>query len=240
MLSGSDGSAGRTSRRAAVAIALILLAATAAAFAYTERQKLARGTISKPKTTHFFSPVCECEKATATVGFRLAKPETVTVRILTGSGRSVRTLVRRRRLEPGTIRFEWDGRTDAGRLAPDGRYRVVIHTGKEDTTLVFPQRIVLDTVAPVASIERVSPSSASPGEQVVVTYELSEAGQPILYVDGVEAALGERGRRGKIEWDGSVDGAAAEPGPHELSIAGRDLAGNVGPRSAPEPVLILS
>ena len=226
------------SRRVAIAIVLLLLAATAAAFVYTEQKKLGKGPISKPRVTRYFSPVCNCDSEQAEIAFRLADPRTVTVRVVRENGRRVRTLAARERFGTGVAELAWDGRTDDGELAPDGRYRVTVRLGGGDT-LVFPQRIILDTVAPEAELRRVSPSLVSVGEPVVVTYSLSEAGSAILYVDGTEVGTAPRRRHGKIEWDGLVGGAGVEPGSYELTVAARDLAGNVGSPSAPRTVLIL-
>lgn len=239
MPAGTDRLGRHASRRAAVVIALLLLAATAAAFAYTERQKLGRGTVSKPRATHYLSPGCDCPKATAFISFRLASPQTITVRIVRESGRLVRTLVERERHGAGTVRLEWDGRGRSGDIVSDGRYLVAVHTGNEDTTVVFPQAIVVDTEPPSATITRVRPSSAPAGEPMVVTYELSEPGRAILYVDGVQVDVGDRGRKGKIEWDGTIDGAPAEPGGHEITLVGLDLAENASPRAGPVAVEIL-
>lgn len=238
MVTGNDGSPGRTPSRAAVAIVLVLLAATAVAFAYTERQKLTRGLISKTRATHFFSPTCACETDSAAVSFRLAEPRTATVRIEEESGRPVRTLASRQRFAAGSVPLEWDGRTDSGEVAGDGRYRIAIHIAGEETPFVFPQRIVLDTVEPTAALVRAVPSEVSAGEAVIVTYELSEAGRPLLAVDGVEVLEGRRGKRGKLEWDGMLGAAAAAPGTYELTITAVDLAGNVGSPSAPAVVVV--
>ena len=226
------------SRRIAIAIALILLAATAAAFVFTERTKRGKGPISKPRATRYFSPVCNCDSDQAEIAFRLADPRAVTVRVVRENGHRVRTLAAREPFGKGVVELPWDGRTDDGELAPDGRYRVTVRLGGGDT-LVFPQRIILDTVAPKAELKRVSPNSVTLGEPVVVTYQLSEAGSAILYVDGTEVGTAPRRRHGKIEWDGLVGGVGVEPGSYGLTVAARDLAGNVGPQSEPQTVVIL-
>jgi hypothetical protein len=226
------------SRPAAIAIALILLAGTAAAFVYTEHKKLGKGPISKQQITRYFSPICECDRERAEIAFRIAEPKTATVLIVRENGSRVRTLAVEERFARGVVELSWDGRTDEGELASDGRYRVTVRLGDGDT-LVFPQRITLDTVAPEAEVRRVSPTSVTSGEPVVVTYRLSEAGSAILFVDGTEVRTAPRRRRGKIEWNGLVGGLEVQPGSYDLTVAARDLAGNVGSPSAPESVVIL-
>jgi FlgD Ig-like domain len=231
MAAGAHRSPGRAPSRAAVAIVLILLAATAAAFVYTERQKLTRGLVTRPAATHFVSPTCACETATAAVSFRLSEPRTATVRIQRENGRTVRTLTSREPFAAGTVRLEWDGRAESGELVRDGRYRVAIDFAGEDSSFVFPQPIVVDTVSPTAVLVRAAPSPVPAGEAVIVTYQLSEPGRPLLAVDGVEVLQGRRGKQGKLTW-------AGPPGTHELTVAALDLAGNVGPPSAPAVVVV--
>lgn len=220
-------------RTLAIALVLVLLAATAAAFAYTERQKLGRGTVSQPRATHYFSPECDCEKPTALVTFRLSQRETLTVRVVGQSGRLVRTLAERERFRAGPAELVWDGRAESGEIVPDGRYFVELQAESRDGTLVFPQPVIVDTVPPRASIRRVRPTSVPAGEPVSVAYWLSEIGRAVVYVDGVEVAVGERRRIGRVRWDA----AAAEPGPHELTLVGFDLAGN--PSEPTEPVEVV-
>ena len=71
------------------------------------------------------------------------------------------------------------------------------------------------------------------GEPIVVTYQLSEAGQAILYGDGSEVAHAQWRGHGKLEWDGPWAARRRRAGSHELSVVGLDLAGNVGPQSEP-------
>ena len=106
------------SRRIAIAIVLFLLAATAAAFVYTEQKKLGKGPISKPRVTRYFSPVCNCDSEQAEIAFRLADPRAVTVRVVRENGRRVRTLAARERFGTGVAELAWDGRTDDGELGP--------------------------------------------------------------------------------------------------------------------------
>ena len=57
--------------RAATVLVVLLLTATAGAFAYTERLKLEAGPILRPRVDELLSPVCECEHSLAQIGFRL-------------------------------------------------------------------------------------------------------------------------------------------------------------------------
>jgi FlgD Ig-like domain len=234
----SERGAPQRTRSLAIAVVLVLLAATAAAFAYTERQKLERGTVSRPRATHYFSPGCDCEKPTATVAFRLSKRETVTVRVVDEAGREVTTLADRERFPAGTVRLDWDGTAESGEVVPDGSYTVELRTAARDATLVFPQAVIVDTVPPRAKIRGVRPATASAGQPVVVGYWLNEIGRAVLSVDGVEVAVGERHRIGRVRWDGMLDGTPAGPGTYELTVVGVDLAGNASLPTGPVEVVI--
>jgi hypothetical protein len=41
-----------------------------------------------------------------------------------------------------------------------------------------------------------------------------------------------------VRWNGRLDGAIAQAGGHELAVAGRDPAGNVGPKTRPVQVVL--
>ncbi len=49
--------------------------------------------------------------------------------------------------------YRWDGRTDAGAVAPDGRYRLLVELPSEDREMVWPQRITLGSPAPIPTEE---------------------------------------------------------------------------------------
>jgi hypothetical protein len=67
------------SNRAATVLVVLLLGATGAAFAYTERLKLEAAPILRPKVDPILSPVCECEHSLAQVSFSLREGGTITV-----------------------------------------------------------------------------------------------------------------------------------------------------------------
>ena len=80
-------------------MALVLIGATAAAFAYTERLKLERSPITATRVDRIFSPVCECARDVAVISFVLRRRGTVTVDVLDEAGHAVRRLVNDR-VEP--------------------------------------------------------------------------------------------------------------------------------------------
>ena len=156
------------------------------------------------------------------------------MRVVRENGHRVRTLAAREPFAKGVAELASDRRTDDGELAPDGRYRVTVRLGGGDT-LVFPQRVILDTVAPKAELKRVSANSVTPGEPVVVTYGLSEAGSAILYVDGTEAGLGAAAPAREDRVGRSVAGCRRR-GELRLTVVARDVAGNAGDDRAADVV----
>ena len=156
----------------------------------------------------------------------LREPDTVTVEILDEDGRAVRTLLRDEPVAGGPVALEWDGVTDAGGLAADGRYQAAIRLEREGKTFVVPTSIELDATAPTATLVSALPESAAPGERIAVRYRLSEPAQAILYVDGRRVVL-VRARRteGKLSWFGRAGGVPLPPGRYELTVAGLDVAG---------------
>ncbi len=71
-----------------------------------------------------------------TLSFTLARPATVTWQVTTAAGAPVRTFSTATPLDAGLHAVAWDGRTDAGALAPSGRYRseVAVDDGTTTTT----------------------------------------------------------------------------------------------------------
>ena len=61
---------------------------------------------------------------TVLLRFRASAPLDLEVRVRTAAGRAIRRW-RIRGARPGPVRLAWDGLTARGRVAPDGRYRIV-------------------------------------------------------------------------------------------------------------------
>jgi len=204
-------------------IVVVLLAATAVAFATTERQKLEKTPFSVLEVTRAFSP----KRAAATIRLRLRHPHLVTLEILGPRDRPIATLVREQRVEPGTVAFHWRA------TAPDGVYtpRVTLDTGREFT---LPNQILVDSVAPTARLVSYRPHvlrrSAKP--KVAIAYRLSESAHVIVYINGRRAVVGgANNRRDNVDWFVRKNGVRLRPGRYRLQLAAVDLAGNIGPRT---------
>jgi hypothetical protein len=232
------------SRSLSLALVLALLSATAIAFAVTERLKLEPVPITRTTVTRTFSPVCRCKSRQAVIAFRLRRADRVTLAILDARRRRVRVLASSQRLGPGKHRFVWNGRTEAGQLAPDGTYRVRVELAGKGRTINLPNLIVLDTVPPKLSVRHARPSVFSPDsdghvDSVSVRYHVSEPAHAVLFVDG---RLRVRGRfqplSGALHWYGIIDGRSVKPGRYRITLAARDLAGNLSNSGAAGTVLV--
>ncbi len=218
-------------------IVLLLLGATAAAFAVTERLKLERSPVTGTRVDRVFSPVCECARDVAVISVVLRRSEVVTVDVLGGGGKSVRTLVRRRRELKGRVSCTWDGRDDANRIVPEGVYRPRIQLERNGRTIVLPNPIRVDTTAPRIRVVRVVPRVFSPDgdgheDRLTGSYTIDERARAMMLVDGQRRVLGKFPQReGKLVWFGRVDGRPVRPGSYEIRLRAVDRAGNRSARS---------
>ena len=211
-----------------------LLIATAAAFAVTERLKLEKSPITDTVVSKAFSPTCACARGRAMISVKLRRRDTVTVTVLTGARKPVRTLVASTPVQRGRNVFNWDGRTDSGRLAPDGTYLVQIHLASQHRTIVLPNRIVLDTktpdVLPVPNRTEFSPDGDHQADSVTIHFTLTEPAHVLVYL-GDKLLIRSRSHtvHGAVTWFGRIGGRLHPPGTVTLSIGAVDLAGNATP-----------
>ena len=220
-----------------------LLVATAAAFAITEHLKLIRSPVYGTLVSKELSPVCHCSESTATIRFRLRHPNRVTVTIVDSAGHTVATLASdaprpARQADP----FPWDGRTDAGRRAPDGVYKPRVYLANGRRTIGLPNRIVLDTQAPkVLSASSAKPVLfAAPGRTVAIKYSFGEQAHAVVYLGRHRIIRGHPTRmRDKVKWSGALDGRPVRAGTYVLSVAAVDAAGNETPPGARKKVTVV-
>jgi hypothetical protein len=218
-------------------IVLALLAATAAAFAVTERLKLEKSPITGTRVDKIFSPVCECARDVAVISFRLRNRQSVTVEMLDSGRRVIRTLVRNRREQAGRVSYTWDGRDDAGRIVREGIYRPRVRLRAHGRTIVLPNPIRVDTTAPTITLERVAPRVFSPDDdgqrdRVTARYRIDEPARAMMLVDGRRRVLAKfRATEGRLVWFGLVQGRPVRPGTYEIRLRAFDRAGNRSART---------
>jgi hypothetical protein len=210
-------------RWAPTAVIVALLAATAVAFATTERQKLERTPFGVLPVARNVSPA----RGAALIRLRLHRPHLLTMQILDGRDRVVATLAHEQRFEAGIAVFRW--RADV----PDGVYtpRVTLDDGRVFT---LPLQIRIDTMSPTATLVSYRPHvlrrSAKP--QVRIAYRVSEKAHILLYVDDRRVIVGgAKSLHFAVNWYPKRNGRRLRPGRYRLQLAAVDLAGNIGRRT---------
>ena len=121
-----------------------------------EQLKLHHSAVAHPHVRQAFSPGCTdpgCLPA-AKLRFTLRKAQALDPAIVDANGKVTKTLATGRSYRKGPVVLHWDGSTDSGGQAPDGRYRlrVTLADGREVT---IPDAFIVDTVPPTIRIDHV-------------------------------------------------------------------------------------
>jgi uncharacterized protein with LGFP repeats len=168
------------------------------------------GTVSLAPAT--FSPNGDGRLDRLTLGFTLANPADVRIRIVRDDGTWVATPVPTESLSLGPQTFTWDGSRPGGSRIRDGSYEAVVDVTDAVGTVSFATAFVSDTTAPVARILPGSPLKVSVSEPAVLT----------MLIDG-------RAVRRDVTRAGIV--RVSSPGPvRRVRVVAWDAAGN---KSAP-------
>jgi len=225
-------------RTATTLLVLGLLAGSAVSFAVSEKLKLEKSPISHTRVDKVFSPLCGCPSRRAQIRFRLRRSDRVRLSIIDAEGRETRRLVDGRRLGRGFHHFTWNGRDDAGRLVPEGRYRPKVELDRARRTIVLPNPIRVDVTRPRLSVVGVEPRVISPdgdgrGDRVLVRYRMSERAHALLFVNGVQRVRTRSQRPAwQLAWYGKLAGRSLPPGRYRIALVAQDLAGNRSRRVA--------
>jgi hypothetical protein len=247
----------RGSQGLARAVFALLVIATAAAFFVTQRLKHAPTVVQQVGVYPFLSPFSTNHHLSAKLSFRIKRADDVTVTIVDRSGQDIATLARNHALAPYTQwSLRWRGRTDAGRIAPDGVYRIRVRLRREGRSALLAKTITLDTVPPRPLITRiVGPAAAgAPAGPALLpvagggplTIDFDAGGgikpalsvyrtdvQPVRMVTTIPVAPGGT----SAAWNGTVGGRSVAPGTYLVAISATDRAGNLGqtPPLPPRP-----
>ena len=232
------------SRLAPAALVAALLVATSAAFVVTEKLKLTRNPIVGPRVDKIFSPVCDCRTDSATISFRLRRPDRVSLEIVDSDGDVVRELARDRPQGRMPTSYVWDGRDGTGQVVDEGSYRPRVHLDEERRTIVMPNRIRVDVTPPRVETFTARPIVISPdgdgrSDRAKIRYRVSERSVVELFADGIRALrrLGTR-TTGTMDWFGVAGGEPLPQGRYTLRLVARDVAGNLSARSGSRTVAI--
>ena len=131
------------SRGGALVLATLALT-TVVAVVVVQRAKDAPALVRRVAVTKAFSPDGDGVRDRARIRLEPGRRDRVSLTILDADGRAVRHLVRGRPKRAGRrLRARWDGRTDAGALAPDGVYRVRVALARRGRELELVDAIRL-------------------------------------------------------------------------------------------------
>ena len=151
----------RLQRVVAFLLLAVLVGGSAVAFARTQVLKSRPWTITRTdfKQAGAFSPAAGGSHATARFSISTRRAGRVEIVIVDAAGQVVRTLLPEQRRPKGLIGLAWNGKTDGGRMAPDGTYRVRVRLPDDDRrTITILDDIVLDQTPP--TVKATAPATA--------------------------------------------------------------------------------
>lgn len=238
--------------RAARIVFALLVLATLGAFVVGQKLKSSPPLIMRPHVFEVFSPTPDARVRRAKISFWLVNGDSVSISIVDQQGRVVRKVADGVSV-PKKVRktWWWNGRDDAGKVAPDGDYRVrvaLIHQGR---TVDLPDVVIsVDTKPPKPRVTSVDPEGASgPAflpqrgvDAVTVSFRGTEGRRARLQVwrtDVTPARVVEEidipARTSTVAWDGTVGGRPAPAGTYLMGLTVADRSGNIGTFPAQTP-----
>jgi len=220
-------------RVSSTAFVLLLIAASAAAFALTQHAKLERSPIYAPHIDAVFSPNGKA-KPVANIAFRVRPRERIDVWVQNTKGDRVATLLSNRAVRPNArVDLVWDSITASGAAVPDGVYHPVVKLLRSHRTIVLPSDIRLDTRPPVITVHRpqypiISPDGDGRADVFQIPYRVNEPAHAILLLRGNQIVFTRsRKETGMLVFTGrSKQGKPLRPGRYVLAAAAQDTAGN--------------
>jgi hypothetical protein len=225
--------------RLARAVFIVLVGATIAAFFTAQRLKGEPAVAKVRSLAPVFSPNGDHVRDVNRFFIELRERSDISVDVVDAEGVAVRRLVDNATVGPEQpLNLQWDGRTDAGKRVPDGRYRVRVTLRREGRSVTVPRSTLVDTVAPRPRVKAIVPGSiVAPGTGPIqievgsVSRRLIKRAR-IYRIDGGEphvvAALPPVTDTRTLEWDGRIDGRPAPVGQYLVQVLARDRAGNLG------------
>lgn len=239
-------------RVAQVAFALLVVA-TFGAFFVAQRLKATPSLVLEAKARPLFSPNQDGRKDRARWSFMLKRDDQMSVRVVDEDGDAVRTLADGRDTEAYTRqRFEWDGTTDEGAMAPDGTYRlrlslrrqgrsITIAAVKKDTTPPSPEVVSIGPeddpgpeVLPRADDDPAQVRVSVPGTNREVEVWRTDVRPAQRVIEPLELPDGDQVQRWR--WDATDDeGEPVAAGTYLVVARSRDAAGNIGESVAQLP-----
>ena len=210
---------------------MILVAATFAAFFVAQRLKSEPPVIDVRRLTTFVSPNGDGRRDVSNISITIKKADDATIDVVTADGDRVRRLADAVAMRPHRpLRLRWDGRDDAGRRVPDGRYRLRVALHKEGRSAIVQKTINVDTRPPRSQVcigYRCTDPQGRMGNII------SQGDRPVkIYIKGVSPRYATKFRvlrtdqgkprevasfelkagRHRADWDALVNGRPLDPG----------------------------
>jgi flagellar hook assembly protein FlgD len=226
---------------------VVLVGATFAAFFVAQRLKSAPPVIDVGRISSVFSPNRDGERDVNQISIALKTADDATVDVISLDGDRVRRLADSVAVRPTRpLRLTWDGRSDSGRVVPDGRYQVRVALRREGRSVTVRKSMAVDTRAPASRVCVGFPCS---DPQRRLGNIISQGDREVrLYVNGVSrhsptilrilrtdqaaptavASLSVPAGSHHYVWDGRVNGRPLPPGTYIVQAQVRDSAGNLG------------
>lgn len=126
---------------ALTAVTLGLVALSAVAFVRTQMLKQEEVPVAGIDFDKTVSPGCGCPDRKATLSFVIRRAQPLTATMVTEEDEPVRTLLDAALRASGRETIAWDGRDDAGRIVPEGEYRLELDLAVPDRTVVIPTTV---------------------------------------------------------------------------------------------------
>ena len=165
-----------------------------------------------------FSPNGDGAADTARLSYKLLSSAQVSAVLLDASGEPVQALLDQQALPSSEQTLEWDGRSRAGQLLPEGTYQLELRAAQFLRRQAARIELSLDTTPPVVLLTNL-PESGVFSQAVVNLQGITEAGVVLeSLANGVISPLGVAGQF-SLQLN-------LETGPNLLQVTARDPAGN--------------
>ena len=181
-----------------------------------------------------FSPNGDGAKDTTTLTYGLETSATVSVDVANAGGAVVRSLRPATAQSLGSYAVIWDGRDNAGLVAADGNYTLLITASGVSGTTQVARTVTLDNLQPVVSEAAVGPDPLLLPGTATIGFATTEAGSATVYVINAAGATIRtltsttvKAGANTMTWDGmDTAGVQAPAGAYQIRLYVKDLASN--------------